>query len=55
MAIPEIMKALLSQIQDDVNPDAQLYFDQYPSLRTKLSVDGYTSEAAELVKDIVNP
>ena len=54
MVIHEIMKALVSRIQDNADPDAQLHFDQYPSLRTKFSLSGYTSEAAELDKDTFN-
>ena len=54
MVIHKIMKAPVSCIQNDADPDAQLHFDQYPSLRTKLSLGGYTSEAAELDKDICN-
>ena len=54
MVIHEIMKALVSRIQDDADPDAQLHFNQYLSLRTKLSLSGYTSEVVELDKDNVN-
>ena len=54
MVIHEIMKALVSCIQDIADPDAQIHFDQYPSLRTKLSLGGYTSEVAELDTDIFN-
>ena len=46
------MKALVTQIQDESDHDAQKHFGDYPSLRTQLSYGGYTAEAAELDKDI---
>ena len=49
------MKALVSRIQDEADPDAQKHFDQYPSLRTQLSLGGYSTEATELDKDIFSP
>ena len=49
------MKALVDCIQDDADPEEKLHFDQYPSLRTKLSLGGYTSEAAKLDEDIFSP
>ena len=52
--IHEITKALVSRIQDDTDLDAQLHLDQYLSLRTKLSLRGYTLEAVEPDKDIFN-
>ena len=48
----EIMKALVHCIRDIVDPDAQMNFQQYPSLRTKLSLGGYTLEVEALDKDI---
>ena len=52
MVIHEIMKVLVLRIQDIADPDAQMHFQQYSSLRTQFSLGGYTSEAAELDKDI---
>ena len=49
------MKALVSCIQDESDHDAQKNFGEYPSLRTQLSYDSYTAEAAELDKDILSP
>ena len=54
-AIHAIMKALVSRIQDESDHDAQKHFGKYPSLRTQLSYGGYTTEAAELDKDIFSP
>ena len=55
MVIHDIMKALVSRIQDNADPDTQLQCDQHPPLCTKLSLGGYTSEAAELDKVIFSP
>ena len=49
------MKALVSSIQDDADEAAQMHFDQYPSLRTHLSIGGYTSQAATLDAEIFSP
>ena len=46
------MKALVGCIQDIADPNSQMHFEQYPLLRTKLSLGGYTSAAVELDKDI---
>ena len=49
------MKALVRSIQDDADADARMHFNQYPSLRTKMSLGGYTEQAAALDADIFSP
>ena len=53
--IHEINKALVRSIQDDADSDAKMHFNQYPSLRTKMSLGGYTEQAAALDADIFSP
>ena len=48
LVIHEIMQALVHQIQDIADPDAEMKLNQFPSLRSRLSQGGYTSEAAVL-------
>ena len=52
LIIHEIMKALSLQITDIRDNDAGKHFNQYPSLRLRLSQGGYTMEAVELDKEI---
>ena len=52
--IHEVMKALTFQITDICDP-AEKHFEQWPSLRSRLSQGGYTMQAAALDKEIYNP
>ena len=51
-AIHEILHALSLRITDITDEGAEKYFDQCPSLRSRLSQGGYTTKAAEFNKDI---
>ena len=46
------MQALSLRITDIADDDAEKYFNQCPSLRSRLSQGGYTTKAAEFHKDI---
>ena len=49
------MKALTLRICDMGDHDAEKYFEQCPSLRSRLSQGGYTMQAAALDKEIYDP
>ena len=46
------MQALSLRITDIADIDAEKYFNQCPSLRSRLSQGGYTTKAAEFHKDV---
>ena len=54
LVICEIMQALVHRTQDEADPDAEMKLKQFPSLWSRLSQGGYTSEAAELDRNIFN-
>lgn len=50
MVIHKIMKTLVHSIRDNTDHDTEMYFQQYLSLHSKFSQEGYTLEAAVLDK-----
>ena len=55
LVIHKIMQALVHRIQDIADHDAEMKLNnQFPSLWSRLSQGGHTSEAAELDCDIFN-